>query len=168
MLSDIEIAQQAQPEPITRIASQLGIKEEELELYGRYKAKLSDSLIRRISGNRDGKLILVTAINPTPAGEGKTTVSVGLAEAMAKIGKKLFSLCASLRSAQFSALRAALRAEAMHRLFRWKTSTSISLVTSMPSHPPTTSFARCLTTTFSRATNSELIPAGFFFLGAWI
>ena len=88
MLSDIEIAQQAQPEPITRIASQLGIKEEELELYGRYKAKLSDSLIRRISGNRDGKLILVTAINPTPAGEGKTTVSVGLAEAMAKIGKK--------------------------------------------------------------------------------
>lgn len=88
MLSDIEIAQQAQPKPIAQIASELGIQDEEFEPYGRYKAKLSDSLYQRLSGKKDGKLILVTAINPTPAGEGKTTVSVGLSEAMAKIGKK--------------------------------------------------------------------------------
>lgn len=87
MLSDLEIAQQAQPKPIAQIASGLGIREEEYEPYGRYKAKLNDSLYQRLSGKKDGKLILVTAINPTPAGEGKTTVSVGLAEAMAKIGK---------------------------------------------------------------------------------
>lgn len=88
MLSDIEIAQQAKPKPIAQIASELGIQEDEFEPYGRYKAKLSDDLYRRLSGKKDGKLILVTAINPTPAGEGKTTVSVGLSEAMAKIGKK--------------------------------------------------------------------------------
>jgi formate--tetrahydrofolate ligase len=88
MLSDIEIAQRAKPRPIARIASELGIREEEFEPYGRYKAKLNDGLYRRLSGRKDGKLILVTAINPTPAGEGKTTVSVGLGEAMAKIGKK--------------------------------------------------------------------------------
>ncbi len=88
MLTDIEIAQQAHPKPIAQVASGLGIHEDEFELYGRYKAKLSDSLYKRLSGKKDGKLILVTAINPTPAGEGKTTVSIGLAEAMAKIGKK--------------------------------------------------------------------------------
>lgn len=87
MLSDLEIAQQAQPKPIAQVASKLGIREDEFEPYGRYKAKLNDSLYQRLSGKKDGKLILVTAINPTPAGEGKTTVSVGLAEAMAKIGK---------------------------------------------------------------------------------
>ncbi len=87
MLSDLEIAQQAQPKPIAQIASGLGIREEEYEPYGRYKAKLNDSLYQRLSGKKNGKLILVTAINPTPAGEGKTTVSVGLAEAMAKLGK---------------------------------------------------------------------------------
>ena len=86
MLSDIEIAQQAKLLPITEIAKNLGIKEEELEPYGRYKAKLSDSLMERLADKPDGKLILVTAINPTPAGEGKTTVSIGLGEAMAKIG----------------------------------------------------------------------------------
>ena len=88
MLTDIEIARRATPKPIAQIASELGIREEELEPYGRYKAKLNDGLFRRLSGRKDAKLILVTAINPTPAGEGKTTVSVGLAEAMAKIGKK--------------------------------------------------------------------------------
>ena len=88
MLSDIEIAQQAKMKPITQVASELGLREEEFEPYGRYKAKLDDCLYQRLSSKKDAKLILVTAINPTPAGEGKTTVSVGLAEAMAKIGKK--------------------------------------------------------------------------------
>ena len=88
MLSDIEIAQQAQAQPIVSIAKKLGIDEDSLELYGRYKAKLSESLIRERSQGKDGKLILVTAINPTPAGEGKTTTSVGLGDALSCIGKK--------------------------------------------------------------------------------
>ncbi len=88
MLSDIEIAQSAKLRPIGEVAAELGIRGDELEPYGRYKAKLEDGLYRRLSGKKDGRLILVTAVNPTPAGEGKTTVSIGLAEAMAKIGKK--------------------------------------------------------------------------------
>ena len=87
MLSDIEIAQQATLLPIKEVASQIGISEDELEFYGKYKAKLSDELSARVSQNPDGKLILVTAINPTPAGEGKTTTTAGLGQAMAKIGK---------------------------------------------------------------------------------
>lgn len=87
MLSDIEIAQQATLRPIVDVANELGIKNEELEPYGRYKAKLNDSLADRLKDKPNGKLILVTAINPTPAGEGKTTVTAGLGEAMAKIGK---------------------------------------------------------------------------------
>ena len=88
MLSDIEIAQQAQPEHIAKIAAKLDIPEDMLEFYGKYKAKLSEELIRKTEGSPDGKLILVTAINPTPAGEGKTTTSVGLGDALTKIGKK--------------------------------------------------------------------------------
>ena len=87
MLTDIEIAQQAELLPITKIAENLGIQEDELELYGKYKAKLSESLFERLADKKDGKLILVTAINPTPAGEGKTTTTAGLGQAMAKIGK---------------------------------------------------------------------------------
>ena len=89
MLTDIEIAQKVQPKPIRQIAAGLGIEEEELEPYGKYKAKLDNSLYRRIEGRKDGKLILVTAINPTPAGEGKTTTAIGLGDALAKIGKKV-------------------------------------------------------------------------------
>lgn len=88
MLSDIEIAQQAAVAPIREIAEAAGLLEEELEFYGRYKAKVNDGAFKRLQDRPDGKLILVTAINPTPAGEGKTTVSVGLGQAMAKIGKK--------------------------------------------------------------------------------
>ena len=87
MLTDIEIAQQTELRPITDIADALGIKNDELEPYGRYKAKLSDELVARLSTKPDGKLVLVTAINPTPAGEGKTTTTCGLGQAMAKIGK---------------------------------------------------------------------------------
>ncbi len=87
MLTDIEIAQQAKLLPIKDVASNLGIDEDELEYYGKYKAKLSDELSERVANNPDGKLVLVTAINPTPAGEGKTTTTAGLGQAMAKIGK---------------------------------------------------------------------------------
>lgn len=87
MLSDIEIAQQAKLLPIKEVAAKIGISEDELEFYGKYKAKLSDELANRVQNNPDGKLVLVTAINPTPAGEGKTTTTAGLGQAMAKIGK---------------------------------------------------------------------------------
>lgn len=88
MKTDIEIAQEAVMEPIVEVAKSLEIAEDDLELYGKYKAKISDELINRIKDNPDGKLILVTAINPTPAGEGKTTTSVGLGQAFGKLGKK--------------------------------------------------------------------------------
>lgn len=88
MKTDIEIAQEAKVEPIAKVAASLGIGEDDLELYGRYKAKLSEDYIRSIQDRPDGKLILVTAINPTPAGEGKTTTSVGLGEAFGQLGKK--------------------------------------------------------------------------------
>ncbi len=87
MFTDIEIAQGAKMLPIKDVAQKLGIGEDEIELYGKYKAKMSDSVIRRAQGLPDGKLILVTAINPTPAGEGKTTTTVGLGDALRKIGK---------------------------------------------------------------------------------
>ena len=87
MLSDIEIASNAKMMKITEIAEKLGVSEEDIEPYGHYKAKLSESLFKKLENKNDGKLILVTAINPTPAGEGKTTISVGLAQAMAKINK---------------------------------------------------------------------------------
>lgn len=88
MKTDIQIAQEATMLPIKDVAATIGIKEDDLELYGKYKAKISDELINRTKKNPDGKLILVTAINPTPAGEGKTTTSVGLGEAFGRLGKK--------------------------------------------------------------------------------
>lgn len=88
MLTDIEIAQNCSMLPIKKIAGDLGILEEELELYGKYKAKLTEDLWERLKDKPDGKLVLVTAVNPTPAGEGKTTTTVGLGQALSKIGKK--------------------------------------------------------------------------------
>ncbi len=88
MKTDIQIAQEAELIHIREVAAQLNISEDELELYGKYKAKLSDELMERVKENPDGKLILVTAINPTPAGEGKTTTSIGLGQAFGKLGKK--------------------------------------------------------------------------------
>ncbi|MGN1328460.1 MAG: formate--tetrahydrofolate ligase [Eubacterium sp.] len=87
MLSDIEIAQNAEMKKIAEIAASIGISEDEIEPYGHYKAKISDSVYSRLKDKEDGKLVLVTAVNPTPAGEGKTTVTIGLGEAMAQIGK---------------------------------------------------------------------------------
>ena len=88
MLTDIEIAQQATMRPIADIAGELGLKTEEYEPYGHYKAKVTDAAIQRLAGGEDGKLVLVTAINPTPAGEGKTTTTIGLGQALNCIGKK--------------------------------------------------------------------------------
>ena len=94
MKSDIQIAQEAKMVHIKEVASSLNIQEDDLELYGKYKAKFSDELLSKIEGNKNGKLVLVTAINPTPAGEGKTTTSVGLGQAMGVLGKKA---CLALR-----------------------------------------------------------------------
>ena len=88
MKTDIEIAQQAEMEPIVKVAERIGVSSDDLELYGKYKAKISDEYLKSIEGNPDGKLILVTAINPTPAGEGKTTTTVGLGEAFGRMNKK--------------------------------------------------------------------------------
>lgn len=88
MKTDIEIAQQAEMEPIVKVAERIGVSADDLELYGKYKAKISDGYLKSIEGNPDGKLILVTAINPTPAGEGKTTTTVGLGEAFGRMNKK--------------------------------------------------------------------------------
>src|SRR5690625_3910681 len=88
MKTDIDIAQEAQLKPISEIASELGLSAEDLEPYGHTKAKLSDQLLQRLQDKPDGKVILVTSINPTPAGEGKSTVTVGLGQALNKIGKK--------------------------------------------------------------------------------
>ena len=88
MKTDIQIAQEATMKPITEVAESLGITFDELELYGKYKAKITDEYLNRIKDRPDGKLILVTAINPTPAGEGKTTTTVGLGQAFAKLNKK--------------------------------------------------------------------------------
>ena len=88
MKSDIEIAQSTKLKKITEIAKDLGLNENDLELYGNYKAKINFETIERLKSNKTGKLILVSAITPTPAGEGKTTVTIGLAQAMNKIGEK--------------------------------------------------------------------------------
>ena len=94
MLSDVEIAQQAKIKPVTEIAQKLNLDVDDLEFYGKYKAKISSEVWQRVKNNPDGKLILMTAITPTPAGEGKTTTSIGLADAFNKIGKKV---CVALR-----------------------------------------------------------------------
>ena len=92
MKTDIDIAQEAELKPIKEVAASIGIKEDDLELYGKYKAKFESGFMDEVKNNKDGKLVLVTAINPTPAGEGKTTTSVGLAQALNKLGKK--TICA--------------------------------------------------------------------------
>ena len=94
MLSDIEIAQSAKLQPIDNIAAKLGLTPDDLEHYGKYKAKIPASTIQKLDSSKEGKVILVTAMNPTPAGEGKTTVSIGLAQGLSKLGK---NVCLALR-----------------------------------------------------------------------
>ena len=139
MLSDIEIAQQAEMQKIREVAAGLSIEEDDLEYYGHYKAKLSESLFQKLEDKPNGKLILVTAINPTPAGEGKTTVSVGLADALRCIGKKSV---VALREPSLGPV---------FRLFRWRTSTCTLQAICTPSPQPITCSVRCWTTICSRA-----------------
>ena len=118
MKTDIEIAQESVMQPIAEIAEKLGMSADDIELYGKYKAKLSEDYIESLEDKPEGKLVLVTAINPTPAGEGKTTVTVGLGEAMPKIGENAVSV--SRQWVRLWGLRAAQPGAAMPRLFLWK------------------------------------------------
>ena len=112
MLSDIEIAQNAKMKDISEIASMLGIDAKGIEPYGHYKAKISNETIENLKDKEDGKLVLVTAVNPTPAGEGKTTVSIGLAQALPPF--------ASRHSVLFSELKAVRQAADIRRLYLWR------------------------------------------------
>ncbi|BAN94531.1 formate-tetrahydrofolate ligase [Streptococcus dysgalactiae subsp. equisimilis 167] len=138
VLSDIEIANSVTMEPISKVADQLGIDEEALCLYGKYKAKIDAHQLVALKDKPDGKLILVTAISPTPAGEGKTTTSVGLVDALSAIGKKQLLPFVNLLLVLFLGLREELLAVATRKLSQWKTSTSTLQGTFMLSVSPTT------------------------------
>lgn len=161
MLSDIEIAQGTTLRPIAEIAEELGIREDELELYGKYKAKINEQAFARLADKPDGKLVLVTAINPTPAGEGKTTTTAGLGQAMAKSERKPLSLCGNLLWGLCSVSRAERRSMAMPRFFPWKISTSILPEICTLSLPPTICAALCWITICSKGILWELTPDGF-------
>ena len=140
--SDIEIAQAAKIKPIRDIAAKLGIPDSAISPYGHTKAKISLEYIETLKGKPDGKLILVTAISPTPAGEGKTTTTVGLGDALQEIGKKAIICLREPSLGPVFGVRAARPAAATRRSCRWRTSTSTSPATSTPSAPPTTCWPR--------------------------
>jgi len=125
MLSDIEIASQKVMRPVLDIAGDLGIAEDELDLYGRYKAKLDDSLYERLADRPDGRLVLVTAINPTPAGEGKTTTTVGLGQALNRLGHRTIIALREPSRARYLASKAGQPVAVMRRSCRWRISISI-------------------------------------------
>lgn len=129
--SDIEIAQECEMLPITQIAEKAGIDDKYLEQYGKYKAKIDYNLLKE-SDKKDGKLILVTAINPTPAGEGKTTTTVGLADGMQRLGKSVMVALREPSLGPVFGVKVVQQAADMHRLFLWKILTFTSQVTSMP------------------------------------
>ena len=128
MKTDIQIAQEATLQPIKEVAATIGIEEEDLELYGKYKAKISDELIARSHNNPDGKLILVTAINPTPAGEGKSTMSIGLADALNKIGKKTMIALREPSLGPVMGIKVVLQVVVTLKFFQWRISISTSQV----------------------------------------
>lgn len=119
--SDIEIAQEAKMEPIIKIAAELNLTEDDLELYGKYKAKLSSETIQKLQTKESGKIILVTAINPTPAGEGKSTVTVGLGDALHKLNKKVMIALREPSLGPTMGIKGGQLEEAMPKFFRWRT-----------------------------------------------
>lgn len=139
VLSDIEIANSVQMKPITDIAAELGLTEDDISLYGKYKAKIDSNQLEQLKDKEDGKLILVTAISPTPAGEGKTTTSVGLVDALQLLVKKPSLPCANLLLALFLGSRVELPVAGTPKWFQWKISTFTLPETSMPLGLPTTS-----------------------------
>jgi len=152
--SDIEIAQAATMRPIGQIAEKLGIPDEALSLYGRYKAKVSLDYVSSLKNRPDGKLILVTAITPTPAGEGKTTTTVGLGDALNHIGKKAILCLREPSLGPSFGMKGGAAGGGYAQVVRWKTSTSTSPAISTRSAPPTTCWRRWSTTTSIGATSS--------------
>ena len=120
MKTDIQIAQEAKMIPITKVAEKAGIAPDDLELYGKYKAKLSYELMDKVKDHANGKLVLVTATNPTPAGEGKTTVTVGLGQALCRLGENAMIALREPSHGHVWELKVALQVVAMHKLFQWK------------------------------------------------
>ena len=123
MKTDIEIAQSIELKPIVDVVEKLGISYDDLELYGKYKAKLSFDKIRAVESNPVGKLILVTAINPTPAGEGKSTITIGLADALNKIGKKTMIAIREPSLGPVMGIKGGAAGGGMPKCCQWKTST---------------------------------------------
>lgn len=140
MKTDIEIAQSIELKPIVDVVEKLGISYDDLELYGKYKAKLSFDKIRAVESNPVGKLILVTAINPTPAGEGKSTITIGLADALNKIGKKTMIAIREPSLGPVMGIKGVQLVVVTPKFSQWKTSTSTSLETCMPLQQPTMLF----------------------------
>ena len=155
---DIEIARRSKSLPIEQIAAKLNIGDDDLEHYGKDKAKISLDLYRRLAGKPTGKLVLVTAITPTPAGEGKTTTSIGLCDGLNRIGKKTTVCLREPSLGPCFGMKGGPPAEATPRLCRWKTSTCTSPAISTPSGWPTTCWRRCSTTTFTTATQLGIDP----------
>lgn len=156
MKTDIEIAQEAVMLPIKEIAAKLDITEDDLELYGKYKAKLSDELMTRVKDNPDGKLILVTAINPTPAGEGKTTTSVGLGQAFGKLGKRAVIALREPSLGPCFGIKGGAAGGGYAQVVQWKTLICILPEIFQQLPPQTTCLQLCLTTISSRAMSLAL------------
>lgn len=157
--TDIEIARAASMQSINSIAGKANIPAEALYQFGPHKAKI---LTDKLGENqRDGKLILVTAISPTPAGEGKTTTTIGLGDALNRIGKNAIMALREPSLGPVFGVKVARRVAATHKLYRWKTSTYTLPVTFMPSVPPTTCSPPCWITTFTGVTHSTSTPAAF-------
>lgn len=156
MKTDIEIAQEAVMEPIKNVAARCGISEDDLELYGKYKAKISDEYINSVKDNEDGKLILVTAINPTPAGEGKTTITVGLGEAFGKLGKKAVIALREPSLGPCFGIKGGAAGGGYAQVVPMEELNLHLQAIFMQSHQLTTYVRHFLITIYSRATNLEL------------
>ena len=153
MLTVIEIAQNAKMKNITDIASDLGISADEIEPYGHYKAKISDSVMKRLADKKDGKLVLVTAVNPTPAGEGKTTVSIGLGQSMNKIGKKTIVALREPSLGPVFGIKGGAAGGGYSQVVPME-DINLHFTGDMHASPlPTTLCAQCLITVFSRGTS---------------
>lgn len=161
MLTDIEIAQQTKLRPIKDVAADVGITEDELEFYGKYKAKLSEELFKKLESKPDGKLVLVTAINPTPAGEGKTTVTTGLGQAMNKLGKKTVIALREPSLGPVFGIKAVQQAVDIHRSFQWRTSTCTLQAICTQSQLLIIFSVLCSITTFSKVMNLVLMLREF-------
>ena len=168
MMTDIEIAKAASPRHIREVAAALSIPEDALEYYGKYKAKLEEGYIRSVADRPDGKLVLVTAISPTPMGEGKTTTTVGLGEAMPLVGQNAIIALREPSLGPVFGIKGGAAGGGYARCCPWRTSTSTSPGTCTPSPPPTTSSAPCWTTPSSRGTPYESTPGASSLSAAWI